>query len=265
MTTTRTPDATDNAELQARAQLASIVQMVAARDVDYDRLKELRDKANGGHYIAGTNMPGYMPDNPPDAFDDADAAREYLASLLDEQAEAIEDRTDPMCLSDACMVGDFTAVDAIAKDCRDCAENLRERVHTGEAAAIAGTIGGTHYFLTYMPGPSDPAEQEELDELEAAAGDCASTGDADERINEDPLEVQVRGDWHAPGTNDGSECEFYILLCTGGPAVRLVGDMPVDRVRIEYQDWGTPWTELYGIDQTDRDAMETYARHFLNC
>ena len=264
MTTTRTPDATDNAERQARAQLASIVRMVVALEVDYDRLEELREQAKAGHYLVGTNMPGYMPDNPPLAFDDADDARDYLASLLDEQAEAIEDRSDHMCQAGACKRGDFTAVDAIAKDCRDGAEHLRERVHTGEAADIAGTIGGTHYSLTYMPGLTDPAEQEELDELEAAAGDCESTDDAEERINEDPLEVQVRGGWYSPGDNPGYPEEFYILLCTGGPAVRLVGDMPVDRVRIEYQDWGTGWTELYGIDQADRYAMGAYAQRFLD-
>lgn len=256
----------DNAENQARAQLASIVQMVAALEVDYDRLEELRDQAKAGQYLVGTNMPGYMPDNSPDEFDDADDAREYLATKLDEQAEAIEDRTDPMCLADACMRGDFAQADAIAKDCRDGAENLRSRTNTGEAANIAWTVGGTHYFLTYTPGLTDPAEQDELDELEAAAGDCESTDDAEERIHEDPLEVQVRGDWYSPGGDGdtGEPVEFFILLCTGGPAVRLVGDLPVDRVSIEYQDWGTDWTELHDVDGTDRDAMETYARRFLD-
>ncbi len=37
-------DATENAELQARAQVASIVAMVAALDVDYERLEELREE-----------------------------------------------------------------------------------------------------------------------------------------------------------------------------------------------------------------------------
>lgn len=37
-------DYTDTAESQARAQVASIVEMVAALDVDYDRLEELREE-----------------------------------------------------------------------------------------------------------------------------------------------------------------------------------------------------------------------------
>ena len=42
--------------------------------------------------------------------------------------------------------------------------------------------------------------------------------------------------------------EFEILLCTGGPACRIVGDLDEScqpsSARIEHQDWGTPWTEL---------------------
>lgn len=37
-------DCTDNAESQARAQYETIAAMVAALDVDYDRLQELRDE-----------------------------------------------------------------------------------------------------------------------------------------------------------------------------------------------------------------------------
>jgi hypothetical protein len=40
--------------------------------------------------------------------------------------------------------------------------------------------------------------------------------------------------------------EFEILLCTGGPAVRIVGTLDQHNepasARIEYQDWFTPWT-----------------------
>ena len=40
-------DATDNAEVQANAQVESIVAMVAALHVDYDRLEELREEYAG--------------------------------------------------------------------------------------------------------------------------------------------------------------------------------------------------------------------------
>ena len=102
--------------------------------------------------------------------------------------------------------------------------------------------------------------EEELKELEdelvsllAEAGECESTDEARERIQEDPLEVQVRGDWHAPGDEDAKPEEFYVLLCTGGPAVRIRGELgyycePI-RAWIEYQDWGTPWTQYFDADQ----------------
>jgi hypothetical protein len=75
--------------------------------------------------------------------------------------------------------------------------------------------------------------------------------DADEaaqRIQEDALSVQVRTGWHTPNEPGGNDpAEFEILLCTGGPAVRIVGDLDQYaepyRARLEHQDWGTPWTE----------------------
>lgn len=72
-----------------------------------------------------------------------------------------------------------------------------------------------------------------------------------EAIQESPLSVEVRSGWY--GVYGGSEsgkqpCEYQILLCTGGPAVRLVGELgrysEPETARLEYQDWGTPWMEL---------------------
>jgi hypothetical protein len=46
-------------------------------------------------WVAGWNMPGYMPDNPPFLFVDWDNARDYLAEemerALDEMGEGAED------------------------------------------------------------------------------------------------------------------------------------------------------------------------------
>lgn len=44
-------------------------------------------------------------------------------------------------------------------------------------------------------------------------------------IDEDPLSVEVRGDWHVPGGEGAKPSEFMILLCTGGPAVRIRGEL----------------------------------------
>ena len=103
---------------------------------------------------------------------------------------------------------------------------------------------------------------EELAELEAAAGDCTDEEDARQRIQEDPLSVEVRSDWASPG-EELTAGEFQILLCTGGPAVRIMGELnrgePV-RAWLEYQDWGTPWTQYFGARS---ETLCQYASHFF--
>ena len=97
--------------------------------------------------------------------------------------------------------------------------------------------------------------------LEAAAGDCADEDDARQRIQDDPLSVEVRSDWASPG-EPLEPSEFMILLCTGGPAVRIVGELNRGepcRAWLEYQDWGTPWTRYFGADS---DTLCQYASQF---
>lgn len=91
--------------------------------------------------------------------------------------------------------------------------------------------------------------------------------EARQNIQDDPLSVEVRSDWHTPGEPDNSgPYEFTILLCTGGPAVRIIGYLDEhaypERARVEYQDWGTPWTEYFIKDPEDRDAVLLYAQEF---
>lgn len=83
-------------------------------------------------------------------------------------------------------------------------------------------------------------------------------------IDESPLEIIVRSGWVAPGTKMVAE-EALILLCTGGPACRIICDVDssgeLDRPRIEYQDWGTPWTEYFPTSD-ERSALELYVGCF---
>lgn len=106
------------------------------------------------------------------------------------------------------------------------------------------------------------AEAEELEDLEAAAGDCESLEDAEQRISDEPLSVEVRSGWTIPG-EEMTATEFCILLSTGGPAVRIVGELDeygeTDRAWLEVQDWGTPWTQYHGANQ---DVLLTYSRQF---
>jgi len=113
-------------------------------------------------------------------------------------------------------------------------------------------------------------DKKELAELAEAAGDCTDREDAEQRIREDPLSVQIRYGWIDPGATedmltDGPE-EYEILLCTGGPACRIIGRLgrhsEPDSARLQHQDWGTPWTEHFTFD-ADNDALLAYARYFF--
>jgi hypothetical protein len=88
---------------------------------------------------------------------------------------------------------------------------------------------------------------------------------ARDRIQEDPLSIEIRTGWYTPGSEPEAE-EFMILLCTGGPACRIIGELgrynEPSSARIEYQDWFTPWIELVDISSEDREALLTYARCF---
>ena len=96
-------------------------------------------------------------------------------------------------------------------------------------------------------------------------GDEKATEQAIEIITSDPLEVSIRDDWHAPGSEDKEATDFKILLCWGGPAVRIIGELDEynqpNFASLEFQDWGTGWIEYPLID----DEMETvleYCKQF---
>lgn len=98
------------------------------------------------------------------------------------------------------------------------------------------------------------------------AGSTEAYDEALQAIQEDALSVQVRSDWHEVGANrtDVTNGEFEILLCTGGPAVRIMGKLenaePIS-AQIHYQDWGTPWTE-YRLTSDEEETVLTYCRCF---
>lgn len=107
------------------------------------------------------------------------------------------------------------------------------------------------------------AELVELLELEAIAQNFSGPDDVERAIDEDPLSVEVRSGWTTPGEELKAE-EFCILLCTGGPAVRILGELdyygePV-RAWMEYQDWGTPWTQYIEAEQS---VLIAYASRFF--
>lgn len=95
--------------------------------------------------------------------------------------------------------------------------------------------------------------------------------EARDQIMEDPLEITYRTGWlnHSEvcdGIDKGSIEECCILLCTGGPAVRILCDVDhrgaLSRPIVQYQDWGTSWTDLLSITSEQRNALETYISNF---
>lgn len=107
------------------------------------------------------------------------------------------------------------------------------------------------------------AEKEELAELLEAAGDCESKEDAERRIQEDPLSLQFRSGWCASREEMEPE-EFELLLGTGGPAVRIIGEIDNGEACnpiLQVQDWFKPWTQ-HIVTGDDYAALEAYCRCF---
>lgn len=109
-----------------------------------------------------------------------------------------------------------------------------------------------------------PDESDELSDLAGDAGDCTDRDDAEQRVHEDALSVDVRSDWHEPTSGDyRAPSEFQILLATGGPAVRIMGELDEHgepyRAWLEVQDWFRPWTRY---PEADSDVLLAYARCF---
>jgi hypothetical protein len=198
-------EAADNAKAQAAAQVRSIVAMVAALEVDYDRLEELRDELRA-------------------VYDDEKHAYDYVVDGDSRKPDYEYDEVPDYGYRAFGHMVDLFAADDFYK------------LHD---------------------------EAKEYRELEEAAGDCESEDEARERILEDALSVQVRSGWTDPGA-EFEPYEFEILLCTGGPAVRIMGELDEhnqpSRAWIEYQDWGTPWTHFHEKHTTD--SILTYCQQF---
>jgi len=88
-------------------------------------------------------------------------------------------------------------------------------------------------------------DAKELANLKEAAGGCEDKEQAQQRIEEDPLSIELGG-WWIPSSSPRAT-EYRILLTSGGPAVRIVGELgwfhEPTTAKLEVQDWFKPWTE----------------------
>ncbi len=84
-------------------------------------------------------------------------------------------------------------------------------------------------------------------------------------IYENALSTEVRSGWHIPGRDKLEAAEYRILLCTGGPAVQISGNIgdhgEPETARLEHQDWGTPWQRVPLSDEAEADLL-AYAQSF---
>jgi hypothetical protein len=96
--------------------------------------------------------------------------------------------------------------------------------------------------------------------------------EAEREIHEDALSVEVRSDWYQAGDGEGAftrkPAEYRILLCTGGPAVQIVGTLSEhcepETAEMQCQDWFQPWTRVVFPDMTS-DYYETVLLAYARC
>lgn len=86
-------------------------------------------------------------------------------------------------------------------------------------------------------------------------------------IQEDPLSVEVRSEWHSPGAQDsGGISEFKILLCWGGSSVQIIGEldecMQPCEAKLQFQDWFIVWTDHFPEDENADEILLEYCQQF---
>ena len=133
--------------------------------------------------------------------------------------------------------------------CRDC---------DGESCELTDKEIYAGINLYYKEGDKATEEDREQYHNEDEARQTIS--------DEDPLSVEVRSDWHTPGDSSDKSTEYIILLCTGGPAVRIIGELnehgQPETAELEYQDWFTVWVRYADASSEEYEALLTYARQF---
>jgi hypothetical protein len=103
-------------------------------------------------------------------------------------------------------------------------------------------------------------------DLENDDAQDAALANAEQTIRESVLSVQVRSGWYDPcGSTETSSApaEYEILLTTGGPACRIIGELNEHGdptcAELQKQGWGTPWAR---VTESRRNALLTFAQQF---
>jgi hypothetical protein len=123
--------------------------VIDSRDI-IERIEEL--EALRKPWVAGFNMPGYLPDSEPSRFDTWGAARDYIVSELEREAESYQESMD-----------DWQA-NADGEAAIERLNAATDEVEYGE------TIGNWHYWITHDDSDNafdEPSDYEELKALKA--------------------------------------------------------------------------------------------------
>jgi hypothetical protein len=142
---------------------------IDVRDViaRFEELEALRKP-----WCAGCNMPGYMPDSEPSAFDTWEDARDAIVSDLEEALESASEEPEEN--------------ERLIPDLNSAIERLSAATDEEE---YGETIGNWHYWIAEVTGKDafeDASEADEYEALKSLLDDLSGNG-GDE---------QWRGDWY---------------------------------------------------------------------
>jgi len=88
----------------------------------------------------------------------------------------------------------------------------------------------------------------------------------EDAMRDAPLSVEVREGWKEPGDGASLDPEqFRILLTTGGPALRIMGELnhgEPSRCWLEHQDWGATWSRYFSRSTERVAALLWFASLF---
>lgn len=98
-------------------------------------------------WVAGSNMPGYMPDDVLAGFDTFEDACASIAEDMERDADALADAA-PKKPYDAAELRDAAELNERARELRDAAEKLRE-YSDSDAHEWGAKIAGRHYFVSH--------------------------------------------------------------------------------------------------------------------
>lgn len=168
----------------------------------------------------------------------------------------------------AALECDYDRLEVLRDERQDLIDAVTEAAEAREADPCEETESAHHEA---MAAEAEWYEEnsEELAELTAAAtyeGELQKDNESvRERIQESPLSVEVRSGWYSPTGEAQLPEDFMILLSTGGPALRIRGELSEhcepQRAWLEYQDWGTPWTEYHG-EGCEHETLLTFCQQF---